>query len=306
MSAASAVKLQCGREYGFGDDKARATDFSLLNDSDLEGLPTNNLIAERDLSRFDREANVAKSRNRRFKAKNIRNNMVLYKSKNEIKLDKLSKKLPIILSNRETNWNILQQEKLKRKLEEKLKKSSKAKDYTKNLLQNCKSWGGPCTTVEELQQILKKKSDRDVHIVKTELAYYAHTLKADKLERADLFRLNGISHEEKLTNLAILLSEDCISARTVTDLPTNDDVIAVLEGTTTEQQSNEPSNLKINELCVVVWQNCDAGYGPAGIYLLKVNNRNTRTRCEICSKLTINTPELVYLLLTLNIFHTLF
>ena len=30
---------------------------------------------------------------------------------------------------------------------------------------------------------------------------------------------------------------------------------------------------------------------PADIYLLKVNNRNTRTRCEICSKLTINTPE---------------
>ena len=56
---------------------------------------------------------------------------------------------------------------------------------------------------------------------------------------------------------------------------------------------------------------------PAGIYLLKVNNRNTRTRCEICSKLTIKTPErrsgvfivnfehishlvLVFLLLTLN------
>ena len=30
---------------------------------------------------------------------------------------------------------------------------------------------------------------------------------------------------------------------------------------------------------------------PAGIYLLKVNNRNTRTRCEICLKLTIKTPE---------------
>ena len=26
-------------------------------------------------------------------------------------------------------------------------------------------------------------------------------------------------------------------------------------------------------------------------YLLKVNNRNTRIRCEICSKLTIKTPE---------------
>ena len=60
---------------------------------------------------------------------------------------------------------------------------------------------------------------------------------------------------------------------------------------------------------------------PAGIYLFKVNNRNTRTRREICSKLTIKTPEqchwlcsgvfivnfehisclvLVFLLLTLN------
>ena len=33
---------------------------------------------------------------------------------------------------------------------------------------------------------------------------------------------------------------------------------------------------------------------PAGIYLFKVNNRNTRTTCEICSKLTIKTPERCY------------
>ena len=60
---------------------------------------------------------------------------------------------------------------------------------------------------------------------------------------------------------------------------------------------------------------------PADNYLFKVNNRNTRTRCEICSKLTIKTAEqrqwrrfgvfivnsehishfvLVFLLLTLN------
>ena len=30
---------------------------------------------------------------------------------------------------------------------------------------------------------------------------------------------------------------------------------------------------------------------PAGIYLFKVINRNTRARCEIYSKLTIKTPE---------------
>ena len=33
---------------------------------------------------------------------------------------------------------------------------------------------------------------------------------------------------------------------------------------------------------VQTWQ-----INPVGIYLFKVNNRITRTRCEICSKLTI-------------------
>ena len=32
-------------------------------------------------------------------------------------------------------------------------------------------------------------------------------------------------------------------------------------------------------------------YNPASIFLVKVNNRNTRARCEICSKLTIKIPE---------------
>ena len=33
-------------------------------------------------------------------------------------------------------------------------------------------------------------------------------------------------------------------------------------------------------------------HNPASTCLLKVNNTNTRTKCEICSKLTIKTPEL--------------
>ena len=49
----------------------------------------------------------------------------------------------------------------------------------------------------------------------------------------------------------------------------------------------------------------------AGFYLFKVNNRNNRTMCEICSKVTIrhhnivNDFILVSLLLILNIIHTL-
>ena len=46
---------------------------------------------------------------------------------------------------------------------------------------------------------------------------------------------------------------------------------------------------------------------PANIYLFEVNNRNTRKRCETCSKLTKNDVIdviLVFLLLTLIIFQT--
>ena len=51
---------------------------------------------------------------------------------------------------------------------------------------------------------------------------------------------------------------------------------------------------------------------PANIYLFKVNHMNTRERFEICSKLTIKYQDkvieaiFVFLLLTVNIFHTFF
>ena len=36
---------------------------------------------------------------------------------------------------------------------------------------------------------------------------------------------------------------------------------------------------------------------PGNIYLFKVNNRNTRKRCETCSKLTTTTPERHFIVL---------
>ena len=43
-------------------------------------------------------------------------------------------------------------------------------------------------------------------------------------------------------------------------------------------------------------------YNPAGNYMFRVNKRNTRTRCEICIKLTIKTPERRQWPLTVNCF----
>ena len=68
VPAAEAIKLQCGREYGFSDQRQRATDLSKLTASDRSGLPTNNCISERDLSKFDKEYILSKCRNRKFRA----------------------------------------------------------------------------------------------------------------------------------------------------------------------------------------------------------------------------------------------
>lgn len=261
ISSAAAVKLQCGREYGFSrGEELRATDLSSLAPRELAGLPTNNLVTERDLSRFDREARVAKSRNRRFKAKNIRNNMMLYKTTKDLKITKMSRKIALILSKREDTWTANQKERLQQRLQEKLIKCAKAKDYTKKLLSNCKTWGGPCTSVDELHGILNAKPDEQERIVKTEHSYYVHTHKSDKIARPALYKINGITHEEKLINLAILLDDDTVSQYTMADLPTNVDVISVLESTQNQKEQPKEVLFKLNELCVVVWQNCDSKY----------------------------------------------
>ena len=45
------------------------------------------------------------------------------------------------------------------------------------------------------------------------------------------------------------------------------------------------------ETSLVLGHGSFAKRDPVDNYMFKVNNRNTITRCEICSKLTIKTPE---------------
>ena len=90
-------------------------------------------------------------------------------------------------------------------------KAQKAKDYTKNLHQDCKSCGGPCTSVDELHHILFGK-DTQMRILKMEMVYM-HTHKADKIPHKELFRFNGLSYAQMLDNLSILLDDEDMSAQ---------------------------------------------------------------------------------------------
>ena len=60
--------------------------------------------------------------------------------------------------------------------------------------------------------------------------------------------------------------------------------------TTTCMKQLNKVTLQWIKFCVKnFFRKCEETSSSVGIYLPKVNNRNTRTRCEICSKLTIKT-----------------
>ena len=157
----------------------------------------------------------------------------------------------------------------------------------------------------------------------------------DNRSRTIIFKLNKfkgkqniLSNAKKLKNTGIYIYEDFGHDTIVLRKSLPDKVLEFLflffirsiacfkmtanndKGSNFEMQSFESLKYSITETS-----------DPVGIYLLKVNNRNTRTRFEICSKLTIKTPEqrhwrhfgifivnfedishlvLVFLLLTLN------
>ena len=93
LAAPKVIKTQCGQEYGFvnENEKTRATVLPELHIDVLEGLPINNLIVEREFSKFDCLLKVGKSCNRMFKVKDIRNSINLINSDN-FEVEKIAKK----------------------------------------------------------------------------------------------------------------------------------------------------------------------------------------------------------------------
>ena len=169
--SAKVIKLQCGREY-FPDntDPTRgATVIHELTQQEREGLPTNNLKPERALSHFDRMAVSASCRNSKFRAKDIRKNMAMLFRTSDLTLTKAAVKSSAELEARERMWR---EEQLQLKSVNDQKKKNKAQQtklYQRKVLQTVKSWGGPCTTVDELNRALQKDGFDEETIVIQEL-----------------------------------------------------------------------------------------------------------------------------------------
>ena len=103
-AVAEGLRLQRGREYGFYEENFTpiAAMVCELQDKELELIPSNNLICERNLSKFSNLAErSAKCSNRHFKAKCIRDDITLYKAE---QMKKVSNSLKTILDQCEYDW----------------------------------------------------------------------------------------------------------------------------------------------------------------------------------------------------------
>ena len=102
---------------------------------------------------------AAKSCNHKFKAKSIQNDMTLYQSLVSNIPDQKVSAILKILNAREKEWDSKQRELHENKIIEKLKKANNQSIYTRKLLQQCKTWGRPAASMEELNEILQKHSE---------------------------------------------------------------------------------------------------------------------------------------------------
>ena len=96
------IMLQCGKEYGFGEESStRTTDLFSLSEKKLKGLLIDHLKCERHLSVFDKCAsNVSKCRNKKFTGKSVLNDVMLYRGKQNI------------VDAREAAWTDIQRKKM--------------------------------------------------------------------------------------------------------------------------------------------------------------------------------------------------
>ena len=62
----------------------------------------------------------------------------------------------------------------------------------------------------ELEAVIRKNPDRTEMIVKSELTYYKHTHRTEVIANPKLFKLTKITHEERLSNLLVILDQNSL------------------------------------------------------------------------------------------------
>ena len=253
--AGEGLRIQRGREYGFFGEEfnERAADITQIPDAELELIPSHNLDCERNLSVAGVYMEVgSKCSNRHFKARCVRDNVTLHQS-SEVK--KIERELQSLLDQREKDWYQNQKQLGAQHLEGLIIKGKNRDNLIDKVLTKCKSWNGPFLTIDELKLALaNEEEDRQRKILRHEITFQRATHKSDALVRKELYLINKQSIATMTYNLGVLLSGDRVREENDGEifLPTEDDVLAAIDKSA---QATVPAELqlKINELCAVVW-----------------------------------------------------
>ena len=209
---AEGIKLQCSREYWDDDENPRATQLYKLTEEQRKNLPNNNLEPERYLARFGNLVSLsAAKRNKFFKAKRIRDDLMFNKS---IETDKIisykAKSIIKELEAMEIKWTKSQRMKWKKKIADNLCKKRRRSDYVDEILKKCKEHNGPITNICELNVLMKNTPKENVlkKFLRQEVLFLKYLHPSDARERAHLFKVNELSVKQFVENLAILLESD--------------------------------------------------------------------------------------------------
>lgn len=229
---------QKGREYGLVENpKPRATQLNLLSESELEGLPTNNILSERNLAMFDKEMIAfGRNTNKNFKAKGnvffyinfkstnnclsefplflslgIKDNMtLLYCDYDQIHVDRTVKNMKLVLDDQEQRFIEIQKEIMEDKIRSHVTAAEKLEERSNNLLKKCKTWGGPWTEFSEFKSAVSRMKDEVElkKIIRNEILFKKVTCPRDFEKRKALYKVNKMSLAEMKANMTILLSTE--------------------------------------------------------------------------------------------------
>ena len=177
-AASHVIERQCDWEYNpnpgpLAPPRPRGTVICEQTEEELEGLPTNNLVSERDSSVFDRlSRQPAKTANKSFTGQNMKNDMTLLHA--DPQLTESGKKVWKMLKERESVWNDEQKRLKSMKDTKKYQKAQNTYAYQNRVLAACKTWDGPCQSLEKLNAALLR-ADNEANCLTQEIMYYKLT-----------------------------------------------------------------------------------------------------------------------------------
>ena len=267
LDAAAGVFLQCNREYWTSSattTEKRAKALHELTPEQRKNLPTNNLCCERYLGRFGYiAAQSAAQSNKNFKGKRIRDDlMTIQETDDQPRIDRAMISVIKELDEMEIVWTEQQKKKQREKLLDNLKKKKKSIEFVDIVLKKCKEHHGPVTSVQELKQLVQKKSPNLKSQLRLEIQYHRETHRLDAEVRSDLCKVNSLSVQDMIENLSAILSEDPEADESIS-FPCEDEIMAIIiNARTVEEKSNSTENqtekddsliLQPNQPVAVVW-----------------------------------------------------